>query len=362
MPVGLLILLLLLPLALACGKKGDPLPPLRTVPQRIDDLRVRQEGTELRLTMTYPQTTAAGLPLGGIDAVEILQYSAPATADGEVPVIDPRTFELSAKPLLTLRGTELGAAITGDSVQVRLPLQDPLPTPSEAVSFAVRTTKLAETSMLSNRASLVPRAAVAAPTGFAARSTAQGVALTWDYDAPAAAAESEGDDANAIDGFDVFRRDARERGYGEPLRRVGADARRVVDASAAFGTRYIYTVRTLVSKQPLIYSLEAGEAEVDHQDRFAPPLPQNLVALGERGSVRLRWDASDAPDVAGYRLFRRDPGQRDFRDLTGGTLITETTFVDRGLAAGQRFEYRVQVVDQVGNESDRSPVTTAVVR
>ncbi len=110
----------------------------------------------------------------------------------------------------------------------------------------------------------------------------------------------------------------------------------------------------------MILSAEAGEREINYQDRFAPPLPARFVALGERGSVRLRWDRSNANEVAGYFLFRRDPG-RDFERLNTEP-ISELEFLDRGLSAGLSFDYRIQAIDEVGNLSDMSEPIAATVR
>ena len=147
------------------------------------------------------------------------------------------------------------------------------------------------------------------------------------------------------------------RGYGEAIHRVGGDQRTYVDSSASYGSRYIYTVRTVASVNPLIHSDEAGEREVEYEDVFAPPLPANIVALAERAAVRLRWDPSTAEDVAGYILYRREPG-RDFHRLTPD-LVTGVEYLDRGLASGLTYAYRLRVVDKVGNESELSrPVET----
>ena len=65
-----------------CGLKGDPQPPLRTVPLKTQDLELRQQGRWILLEMGYPKTTMSGMALGGIDAVELLQAVRPVQADG----------------------------------------------------------------------------------------------------------------------------------------------------------------------------------------------------------------------------------------------------------------------------------------
>jgi len=334
-------------LALAgCGKKGDPLPPLRTIPQRTDDLKIRQQGGLILLDMGYPATTVSGMALGGVDAVELYELVRPAV-EGAAPPVEERQFETEAEVLLTLRGSELGTAVTGDRIQIRVPLAEELPAEAAAHYFAVRTLKGDERSALSNGVMLVPIAAPPPPHGLRVVPRAEGVELAWESEAQSAA------------GFDVFRRQAEEYGYAEAIRRVPGDARQYLDTTARYGKRYIYTVRTIASLEPLIHSAAAGETELDYEDRFPPPLPENFVALGERSRVRLRWDPSAAGDVAGYILYRREP-RRDFHRLTEAP-IAEVEYIDRGLVSGYSYDYRIQAVDRAGNESELSaPVSTTV--
>ena len=338
-------------LASACGKKGDPLPPLRSIPLTTSDLEVRQQGRQILLDMAYPSTTASGLVLGGIDAVELLELIKPvpppvAESDEPVPLpsAEAREIDAGGRTLLTLRGSELATAVVGDRIQIRLPLAESLPDEPVANIFAVRTIKGNETSAVSNRVTLVPIEPPPPPSNLRAQPTADGIELTWEA----------GEDT---DGFDIFRRSAQIRGYGEPIRRVDGAERSYLDSSARFDERYIYTVRTVASVDPLIHSDEAGEREIEYEDHFAPPLPKNIVALAERAAIRLRWEPSVADDVAGYVIYRREPG-RNFSQLTDRP-ITRTEYFDRGLSSGLTYAYRLRVIDHKGNESELSqPVET----
>lgn len=331
----------------ACGKKGAPLPPLRNVPGAVSDLVVQQQGRQILLDFAYPSTTVGGQALDGIDSVVVWQYSRPPLDDGALPPVENPEFTAAAEPLVTLRGAELAAAVTGERLQVRLPLPEPPPAEPVARFFAVTTTKGEETADPSNRVGLVALPPPPPPSDLQVTATGAGVELTW-----AAPADTEA--------FEVFRRSASERGYGEPVASVPGDQRRYLDESARFGERYIYTVRSLTQAEPRIYSTEAGEREIELVDRFAPPLPEDFVALPEEGSVRLRWDASPADDVAGYLLYREDPGGALHPIVEDPVAGLE--HIDRGLVGGLTYRYRIQVVDRLGNASEQSPPISATPR
>lgn len=342
----LLIVFLMVPLV-ACGKKGPPLPPVRTIPIQIQDLALRQQGSLMMLDMAYPTSTIAGTALGGVDAVELWVLTKPLGPEGEPPTAEPTEFRAGAGELMVLRGSELQSAIVGSRIQIRLPLE--MPEKETGDVYAVRTTKGEEVSAFSNRVTLVPTEPPPSPSRLTAEARARGVLVGWEHEGEA-------------EGFQVFRRDATERGYGDPVRREPGDAREALDTTAQYGHRYIYTVRTVGSETPLVLSEPAGEREIEYLDRFPPPLPKNLVALPERGGVRLRWEASDAPDVRGYRIYRTDPTQRGEWHLLFEDPLDALEYYDRGLSSGVKFSYRLQVVDQVGNESDSSAPVSATAR
>ena len=396
-------------LVLACGKKGDPEPPIRLIPSPTTQLTVVQRGGELLLDFPYPQTTAAGTPLPGLSeiAVWLLVWRAPETApDGAQPKleVDERVFLAEARPVRVVTGDELPEVVRGDRIVVSLPVPGP---PEEGAGRAVTTVAVktqgptGEESTLSNRVSFPSIEPPAPPTGLEVRDLATGVRVRWDYpraegeeaepeaeveaeeeieageeqeteaaeeQETEAAEEEPGAEAAGtpaepgLAGFNVYRRKATERTYGAPLRTVGARSRVFVDESALYGERYIYAASAVASRRPVVVeSRLAEEVEVDYRDRFAPPVPQGLVALSEEGRVRLVWQESAAPDLAGYRIYRRGPDDEDFRPLPGD-LVTATEHAVRDLAPGATYRYRVTAVDRLGNESRPSETVTAVIR
>lgn len=413
----------------ACGKKGDPLPPLLPVPAAAEDLTVQQRGVELILRFGYPRTTAAGMPLDAIERIEIYELVRPAlerpvvapeapgeaeareaepgepatapfdpdaagtvldedtpaeeVAAGEVderpeaevgesepevttapaaggprwlaPPVDAREFGGAAAPVLTLSGDRLAGAVRGDRIVVSLPVDLPGAeagddAPPTARYYAVRTVAEGDfESALSNRAGIVPRVPPPAPGELTADPRADGVEIGWQWD-----------DGVDIAGFDVYRRLATDRDFGEPLTLVGPRQRSYTDTGARYGQRYLYAVTAVAQRSPLIESAVAAAREVDYRDVFAPPVPASVVALADAGAVRLVWDESRAPDLAGYNVYRHR-GEGEWQRITAEP-VDRVELTDRDVAAGQTYAYRVTAVDELGNESDPSPPAETLVR
>lgn len=334
-----------------CGKKGPPLPPQRFIPVETRDLSIHQQGNELIFRLTYPSTTTGGAPLPGLEAVEIWELVAETSEEGTTPTpIEPEVFSRAASRLLTLQGPELRSAVVGDQIQPRIPLRDPLPEERELHVFAVRSrSTTGEVSSFSNTAQIVLRPAIPPPHDLSATARRNGIELSW-----------LDDGGEEVVGYHVYRRAAEERGYGEPLTRLERTETSFLDDGALFGRRYIYTVRSLASTDPLIESAPAGEQEIDYQDRFPPSPPRGLLALAEAGRVRLVWEASRDEDTVGYVLERRDPGA-DWRRITEEP-VSELELLDEGLVPGLTYEYRALAVDAAGNEGEPGPVARATVQ
>jgi fibronectin type 3 domain-containing protein len=210
-------------------------------------------------------------------------------------------------------------------------------------------------SPLSNLVAITPLIAPAAPVTLAATATAAGVKLEWTA-APAVAPPV----AAAPIGYDVLRRRAGEGAFVDRIAQLGADRLDQVDATAVYGERYEYTVRTIAARDPVVESDDGPGRDLEYRDTFAPPTPTGLVALAEEGRIRLLWDRVEAPDLAGYRLYRQESGEAEAelpREPGAGTDHT-----DDQVRAGVTNVYRVTAVDQEGNESAKSEPATATPR
>jgi hypothetical protein len=399
-----------------CGKKGDPEPPILRVPAPTKDLAVVQRGDRLLVELGYPQTTAAGTPLGGLDALTVRTLVTPApTGDpAAAPEIDDRQFTAGAEETLVLEGEDLTSAVRGDRIAFDLPLPAPPQEVEEAEGDAPSALTLAVTtrgpdgqvSALSNRITYPRVEPPEPPTGVEATGLAAGIRVRWSHPlidvvrerlrAEAVAKSEEGGDAEVAEaaeaadegegggedesteedageasadeegipfaGFNVYRRLATERTWGPPIRTVGPRADNLLDSTARLGERYIYGVTAVASLRPVVVESDfAEEVEIGYLDRFPPPRPSGLVALTEGSQVRLVWEASEADDLAGYRIYRRSPDTQELRPVTDRP-VASPGYTDRELAAGATYTYQVTAVDEEGNESAPSESVTAAIR
>lgn len=332
---------LLLAFALGCGNRGDPAPPLRSVPAPTTDLKVRQQGSRLLLDFSFPQTTPAGMALGGVDSVEVWEAVQPAPKEGKPAPLDPRAFQAASALKLKLEKQDVGPATFGNRILIPLTLPETAPATPEVRYYAVRTTgPTGLRSDLSNQVAIVPGTPPAAPERLSVTARPDGVLVEWSGTEGAA-------------GYNVYRRGADERSLGQPIHSAGPQERSWLDNTAQLGQSYIYGVTAVLGpvggQDPLVESNVASEQEVRYQDRFPPPPPLELVALAEGGRVRLVWQATEAEDLAGYHVYRRG-AEGDFVRVTQQPL-QETELVDTTVSPGQTYSYRVTAVDQLGNES-----------
>lgn len=112
---------------------------------------------------------------------------------------------------------------------------------------------------------------------------------------------------------------------------------------------------TAPSPQPPPQGTTAPSATVDSQP---PAAPSNLAATAGDGSASLSWNANQESDLAGYRVYRRNPDGWPSTPLA--TLAKSTTsYTDPGLRNGTPYTYRVTAFDQAGNESAASNEASA---
>jgi hypothetical protein len=374
--------LFLFAVVVACGKRGDPHPPVPIIPKATTDLLVAQRGPKVLLSWSYPSMTTAGKSMTGVRRVvvwranEELPVSQPprdlnTLLPGDTDPTKPQAIQLFAKvPTLapaqflklrnrvdSIEGANLPAATTG----ARLTYED---TPTfhttdgrpTRVTYAVVTEGTNASGDLSNLAIIVPLEVPVAPTTLAAVARREGVVLTWT--APDTAIS--GAKKPPIAGYNVYRFP-----HGQPADEFATPVNTSPVASATFtdnppyGPHDYFVTALAAAGPPRIESDPSSAVSVTFTDLVAPPPPTGLTALVETASVRLVWDPVEAPDLAGYKVYRTEgTGIEQLRPigtlpLTPVQLVTATNYRDTSVNRGISYYYEVVSVDKTGNESAR---------
>jgi hypothetical protein len=98
-----------------------------------------------------------------------------------------------------------------------------------------------------------------------------------------------------------------------------------------------------------LLGLVSGSLIITSNSSTNPTATIALSGTGEAVEVNLAWNApSSSPDpVAGYNVYRAPSGSSSYQQVNG-SAITQTTYVDSTVAAGQTYDYIVESVDATG--------------
>jgi len=369
---SLRFLIAILSLTSGCGAPGEPTPPSPPVPQAITDLSARQLGDGVLLTFTMPGKDTLGERLPQVPAFEVLRGS--QREDGTP---DLRSFRV----VDTVPGALVPRYLQRGQVQFVDPVSpsDPELHSGRPLVYRVRTL-ISSKHPSSNSPDIALRLyAVAEPIrSLDATVTEQGIELKW----PLPALTSSGDALAGVKEYRVYRGELNIAARGTagvesarstwkvPLQQLAATTTNdYLDSGFDYGKTYAYVVRSVVnSPSGDLESSDSPQTVVTPKDVFPPAAPQGIVAAIEPGSapssvlVELSWSINVEPDLAGYRVYRRDEeGGKD--KLLTPSLLPSPEYRDTSVQSGQHYWYTVTGVDQSGNESAPSqPVAVDVAQ
>ncbi len=121
------------------------------------------------------------------------------------------------------------------------------------------------------------------------------------------------------------------------------------DVPATFICRWVVATDTgwLLESDPV-------ELQVVPRDMLPPKPPDELIAFGQPGSVRLNWLSVRGEPYETVIIERREAGAWVEKVRLGGN---EVSYIDESATPGVLYGYRVRAVDGSGNVSKPSPVT-----
>ncbi len=338
-------LLLAAAAALACGKKGPPLPPEPRGPLPPGRVEARQLGASVVVSVTVPGPRG-DRPSQRPARAELLRLE---YLPGLIAPRDPEAFRLRATVVAV---EDSGALEPGWRAALADTTVSKLPGGGAGwtLRYAVRVRDAGgRSSPLVAAPDIVPVTPLLVPRNLSASATAEGIRLAWEPPSPSAALH-----------YNVYRAAAGRPFEERPLNAEPIASAEFLDATVTVSSSYRYVVRSTEGTGPPFRESEScPEVTIVAEDRFPPAAPTGLVAVQEGSAVRLFWNPNPERDLAGYRLHRRT-GDGAWGEVAAG-LIRETTYLDRDVHAGDRVAYRVTAVDTAAPPNESEPSDTIVV-
>ena len=379
--------------AVACGKKGPPLPPLVRLPAAPANVTADRRGDRVDIGFTVPDANTDRTRPANIERVDVYGITAPpsitdeqllkhATKIGTVAVKspkDPNDVAPADEPQAEIepavgpgvdqgvvghvsedlspgdfRPADLGrddrAARTSAAAGGRPLLGPPTAVPSRTY-VAVGVSSRGRKGPLSARVTaplIEPPPVPAAPT---LSYTEREVTVTWPAVASTPGGENDVLPSRPIGaavprrGFNVYDVSAApQKITKEPV----ADAK-VVDPRIAWGEKRCYAVRAVTIVGGASVESDASPSRCETlTDTFPPLAPKGLRSVAGERTISLIWDPNTETDLAGYLVFRSVAGG-ELQPITAAP-IPDTTFSD-GVQPDVRFVYAIKAVDKAGNAS-----------
>jgi hypothetical protein len=330
----------------ACGKKLEPISPDQMVPAQVREFKLTQEGESLVLTWLMPQQNLLGQPLTQIQGFRLQRAETKGAAPQPGCVPD---FKFLAD--IDLAYPKAGQ-VKGEVVLY----QDAALLPGRRYDY--RVAPYVHDRYLGPWSATLSHAwgvLLRTPRDFKAEPGDAAAILSWSPVTKLA----DGAPATDLAGYFLYRQSAKEnwrRLTPEPL--TGTKYQDVALANEVTYTYKIRAVRRLGGD--LLESADSPALTVTPVDLTPPPPIINVVAVPTPQGVTLRWDDSAAPDLAGYRVYRRVPGEARYLRLTP-KLLTKPYFVDDQAGRGRTYYYVITAVDNSKRANESLPSEEAVV-
>jgi hypothetical protein len=401
----------------ACGKKGNPLPPLVRVPAAPGDFAITRIDDQVYVRFTAPATNIDGVRPADVDRIVVyaITYDGPATAFTNIDPEDLRELSsvVATEPVRRPQpppppakegmpptpqpsvppGIDQGApAIVRELLgpDTRRPVA--LPQPDNVEPAAVETVagplmappvgsglqRFYFAVAVSPRGRFGPHTAVVpAPLGVTSGPPSEpqitvredSMLLRWTPPADARglglASEPDWLPARPIVAgppptmYDVYEVAPNASPDGPiaiptPLTPEPIAATEFSQGDITLGVERCFVVRAVdIIDGVHVRGPASPVGCAAFADTFAPSAPRELVAVAVPGGINLIWEPSDAKDVAGYIVLRGEAGG-DRLTALNETAVATPSYRDLTVTSGVRYVYAVVAVDKAGNRSAES--------
>jgi fibronectin type 3 domain-containing protein len=331
-----ILFLLTLLLASACGKKASPVPWESIAPRRIVDLVAIPREGRLLLEWTAPKENTDKSSLLDLEGFQVLRSEGLLIGDqcrdcGEKPKL---VYEMK----LDGKGEE-----RGKKVSIFIEDQEP---GKAYVYQVISVNRRGHPSSPSNPVWVYWDSPPAPPEKVTGEQGDKRVDLSWEP-------------VEGATGYNLYRRGEEGSFSTRPLNKAPLPETKYTDLSVENEKRYIYSIRTLrrVVKTD-VEGRDSQEVAVTPTDLIPPGSPMGLAAFPLKNGMELNWRKNPEPDLLGYHVYRRKQGEKEFKRLTESPLAKET-YLDLDVELGQDYEYAVTAVDHSVRKNE-SPLSEEV--
>lgn len=403
-------------LLVACGKRGDPLPPLRPTPQPVTGLAISQRGKELIVHLVAPRASSDGarLPVLELELLRLegdgdftkaaksstrkvapgerLEMAEPLLATGTSLRIAARASHQNRKSVQTSAvsftvqpeppvPTELTARSSASGVTLAWSAPDPMPCrfvpppapspppphsgssprpPTPGIGPDALAPKGQTPSIVGQPPGAAPKAPATPPATPPAPSsvreppaTSAAAPMAGSTPQPSPTPSATPEPPLPPDpGGFLVYRRAKTSDYSSALTPQLLETPHYDDTVASLGGEVCYEVRTAISTDPLIEGDASNEVCLKVEDVTAPGAPAGVTTLAVENGIEVSWSPAAETDLKAYRIHRSTKGAKP--EQIGEVAVPTTSFRDTTANRDRRYRYTVTVVDQAGNESPSS--------
>jgi hypothetical protein len=353
------IAVLLASVAVGCGKRRPPQPPIERVQQRTELLSGAQRGNQVILSWPAPLRNAPDSSVQSIRRIDV--YRLAEKPEAPLPLTEE---EFSARSTLVGSVTYDEIRNAGDNVSYvdRLELAGQPTRLRYAISYV---NAAGQHAAFSNFLLIEPAARVAQPPTLVSTGVEiaeAGITISWQPPS----ANIDGSTPVNLLGYNVYRENESQTEFGQtPLNTALITGTQYLDKAIKFGENYRYVVRSvsLGTEGAQVESLNSDTVSVSPRDVFAPSAPAELSIVAAPGRISIFFPANPESDIAGYNVYRStDPNlPKDGWTKLNPALLTRTTFQDDRVEAQRRYYYYITATDLVGNVSPPSEVVSETV-
>lgn len=315
----------------SCGKKANPVIPVKVLPKAVDHLGYQIKGKNLVLSWTIPNQNIDESPLTDLKGF-ILQKGEWATKD--FCVTCPDRFQTTRR--IDLKGPgAVGLKIEADQVELT---EDQLK-PGHTYSFQVTAvTKRERESQPSKILRIAWDFPLEPPSAVQIKSDSQGLEISW---APPRSL-TDGTSPEGLAGYFLYRQTG--KGPWMQVNDKPLEKPVYVDSGLQEGVRYAYRVKALRRIQESLLESEISEEKSTVFTRTGPPSAvQELVAIGGPRGIQIRWEGLEKMIPSGYHVYKRMENEKTAQRITPEAL-KDTIFEDGQVVAGKTYYYAVSVV------------------